>query len=99
MCASSQLSAPPPSTSSSSSDKIDIDLNRRGETLMRLFYSLSHLIQEHEQAKELECALIPIILTYVSTRIPSVRQAIDTLQKFSEDRPESLDVSVFFRKN
>eukprot|EP00081_Caenorhabditis_elegans_P018717 NP_499235.1 Uncharacterized protein CELE_T16G12.6 [Caenorhabditis elegans] len=73
MCASSQLSAPPPSTSSSSSDKIDIDLNRRGETLMRLFYSLSHLIQEHEQAKELE-------------------QAIDTLQKFSEDRPESLDI-------
>ncbi|EGT33680.1 hypothetical protein CAEBREN_10829 [Caenorhabditis brenneri] len=85
ICASSCLSL-------SSSGEINIDVDRRGATLLRLLYSLSHLIQEHDQAKELECALIPVILTYVSPKFPSVRQAINTLEKFSEDRTDCLDV-------
>lgn len=89
MCAAPSLSI---SSSLLSSGSLDCDKDRRGATLMRLLYSLSHLIQDHERAKELECALIPVILTYLSPRIPCVRQAIDTLQKFVEDRPESLDI-------
>ncbi|UMM24341.1 hypothetical protein L5515_004614 [Caenorhabditis briggsae] len=86
LCASSSFSA------STSSPTLDLDSDRRGGTLMGVLYALSYLIQEHEQAKELECALIPVILSYVSPNVPSVRQAIETLQKFTEDRSESLDI-------
>lgn len=89
MCAAPGLSI---STTLLSSGELDCDFDRRGATLMRLLYALSHLIQEHDRANELECALIPVILTYVSPKIRNVRQSIDTLQKFVEDRPDSLEV-------
>lgn len=82
-----RLSAPP---------SMDMDVIRRGETVMRLLYSLSHLIQEHDQSKQLECAVIPVILSYVNPQNLGVGQAIETLQKFVEDRPDSLDVSADF---
>ncbi|KAF1761329.1 hypothetical protein GCK72_009585 [Caenorhabditis remanei] len=89
MCAAPGLSV---SSTVLSSGALDCDFDRRGATLMRLLYALSHLIQEHDRANELECALIPVILTYVSPEVRSVRQSIDTLQKFVEDRPDSLEV-------
>ncbi|CAI2347585.1 unnamed protein product [Caenorhabditis sp. 36 PRJEB53466] len=87
---SSSSSSSPSATSSPSS--ISEDVCRRGTTLMHLLYSLSHLVQEHEQAKQLECAVVPLILSHVDASIPCARRAIDTLQKFVEDRPESLDI-------
>uniref|UniRef100_A0A8R1HRM9 Xpo1 domain-containing protein n=1 Tax=Caenorhabditis japonica TaxID=281687 RepID=A0A8R1HRM9_CAEJA len=99
ICASRLAAAPSTSYSSSPSSSsslnpvfLDLDEDRRGATLMRLLYALSHLIQVHERAKELECALIPVILSYVRADVPSVRCAIDTLHKFVEDRTESLDI-------
>uniref|UniRef100_A0A1I7TNN7 Xpo1 domain-containing protein n=3 Tax=Caenorhabditis tropicalis TaxID=1561998 RepID=A0A1I7TNN7_9PELO len=73
-----------------SSGPIDQDVDRRGGTMLRLLYSLSHLIQSHDQANELECVLFPVILSYVSPSFSSVREALSTLEKYSVERTESL---------
>ncbi|CAB3402356.1 unnamed protein product [Caenorhabditis bovis] len=70
--------------------QLNPDHCRRARTLMKLLYSLSHLVQAHDHASELEAAIFPVILSYIVKRCES-NQSLCTLEKYVEDRPESLE--------
>ncbi|VDL70497.1 unnamed protein product [Nippostrongylus brasiliensis] len=62
-----------------------IDADRLANTTMRNLHALSHLIQEHDDAVELEGHVIRLVLPYVARKAVS-KEALRTLEKFVSER-------------
>ncbi|CAI5445413.1 unnamed protein product [Caenorhabditis angaria] len=69
---------------------INRDQIRRANTIMKVLYTLSHLIQAHDEVIQLEIAIIPVILSYLE-RLENPKQVLITLEKFLEDRSDCLN--------
>ncbi|KAK5974384.1 Xpo1 domain-containing protein [Trichostrongylus colubriformis] len=71
------------------------DADRLANTTMRLLHALSHLVQEHDDAAELEGHVIRLVLPFVPRKAVS-KEALRTLEKYASERSKGIMVILYF---
>uniref|UniRef100_W6NFW4 Similar to Importin 13 n=1 Tax=Haemonchus contortus TaxID=6289 RepID=W6NFW4_HAECO len=67
------------------------DADRLANTTMKHLHALSHLVQEHDNAAELEGHVIRLVLPFVSRKAVS-KEALRTLEKYVSERSKGIMV-------
>ncbi|EYB86830.1 hypothetical protein Y032_0272g926 [Ancylostoma ceylanicum] len=65
------------------------DADRLANTVMRHLHALSHLVQEHDNAAELECHVVRLVLPFIQRKGVST-EALRTLEKFVSERSKGI---------